>query len=196
MFSGWGIRTLSADHPAYNPFAYHRGTVWPVMNAMFTLGFASYGFHVEAQALCKAIFESASLFEHNRLPEVFAGHQRDPEHPFPGMYVKTHWPQAWSASAPFAMIQAMLGILPYAPLGILFLDPALPPWLPALRVEGLRVGQARLTLAFRRGSDGSTGSEVLDQEGSLHVVRHSAPWSLLVGSGQQVEDTVKDILPV
>ena len=23
MFSGWGVRTLSARHPAFNPFAYH-----------------------------------------------------------------------------------------------------------------------------------------------------------------------------
>src|SRR5207248_8436884 len=30
LFSGWGIRTLSAEHPAFNPFSYHRGTVWPV----------------------------------------------------------------------------------------------------------------------------------------------------------------------
>ena len=29
MFSGWGIRTLSSRHPAYNPFAYHLGTVCP-----------------------------------------------------------------------------------------------------------------------------------------------------------------------
>src|SRR3954462_7774030 len=29
MWSGWGIRTLSSDHVAYNPFSYHTGTVWP-----------------------------------------------------------------------------------------------------------------------------------------------------------------------
>ena len=33
MWSGWGIRTLSADHPAYNPFSYQRGSVWPHDNA-------------------------------------------------------------------------------------------------------------------------------------------------------------------
>lgn len=40
LFSGWGVRTLSARHPAYNPFAYHRGTIWPVANAIIALGFA------------------------------------------------------------------------------------------------------------------------------------------------------------
>jgi glycogen debranching enzyme len=38
MFSGWGVRTLSCDHPAYNPYAYHRGTVWPVEHGPFAVG--------------------------------------------------------------------------------------------------------------------------------------------------------------
>ena len=29
MFSGWGIRTLSRNSPAYNPMGYHVGSVWP-----------------------------------------------------------------------------------------------------------------------------------------------------------------------
>ncbi len=29
MFSGWGIRTLSARAQRYNPIGYHLGTVWP-----------------------------------------------------------------------------------------------------------------------------------------------------------------------
>ena len=29
MFSGWGLRTLSADHPTYNPLSYQNGSVWP-----------------------------------------------------------------------------------------------------------------------------------------------------------------------
>ena len=43
MFSGWGVRTLSAHHPAFDPYAYQRGTVWPVENAVFSLAFARYG---------------------------------------------------------------------------------------------------------------------------------------------------------
>jgi len=26
MFSGWGVRTLSAHHLAFDPYAYHRGS--------------------------------------------------------------------------------------------------------------------------------------------------------------------------
>ncbi len=43
LFSGWGIRTLSSQHPAYNPFSYHLGSVWPVENGTFALGFGRYG---------------------------------------------------------------------------------------------------------------------------------------------------------
>jgi glycogen debranching enzyme len=39
LFSGWGVRTLSSDHPAYDPFSYHRGSVWPVENAFIAVRF-------------------------------------------------------------------------------------------------------------------------------------------------------------
>ncbi len=194
MFSGWGLRTLSADHPAYNPFAYHRGTVWPVVNGMLAIGLARYGFHREMNALTKAMFEAASLFQHNRLPEVFAGHPRDTAHPFPGMYTKADWPQAWTASAPFAMIRAMLGIVPFAPMEALFLNPMLPDWLPSLRLERLQVGKALVTLNFQRGSDGKTDFEVVDRKGTLHIVRHPKPWSLLDSPGEQIHNSIGNLL--
>jgi glycogen debranching enzyme len=39
MWSGWGIRTLSARNPAYNPFSYQLGSVWPHDNGLIALGF-------------------------------------------------------------------------------------------------------------------------------------------------------------
>jgi glycogen debranching enzyme len=98
LFSGWGIRSLSSDHPALNPYAYHRGTVWPVENGLFVLAMARYGLHAEAHRLSKASFGAASLLQYCRLREVFAGHARDQDHPFPGMYPRANSPQAWSAS--------------------------------------------------------------------------------------------------
>ena len=43
MDSGWGIRTLSAAHPAYNPYSYQNGSVWPHDNGIIALGFKRYG---------------------------------------------------------------------------------------------------------------------------------------------------------
>lgn len=97
-------------------------------NAVFFLAFARYGFHDKMLLLARAMFETAAIFKYWRLPEVFAGHSRDDAHPFPGMYSKANWPQAWSASAPFTVMEALLGIYPYAPLNVLLLDPWLPEW--------------------------------------------------------------------
>ncbi len=171
MFSGWGLRTLSSAHPAYNPFSYHRGSVWPVESAMFVMALAKCGLESDMNRLAKAIFEASELFQFHRLPEVFGGHQRDEEHPFPGLYPKANSPQAWSASAPFLMMQAILGIEPDAPHARLTVDPHLPDWLPEIRVCRLRVGKAVVDIAFRREDDGRTSFEVLRLEGALSVVR-------------------------
>src|SRR5258706_3607703 len=73
MWSGWGIRTLSSDHPAYNPFSYHTGTVWPHDNALIAGGFRRYGFDAEAARVAKGIFDAAERLAGYRLPEPFAG---------------------------------------------------------------------------------------------------------------------------
>lgn len=195
LFSGWGIRTLSSSHPAFNPFSYHRGTVWPVTSAGFVLAFSRYGLHGEMHQLAKACFQAADLFEHDRPPEVFAGHLRTDETPIPGIYTQADWPQAWSASAPFTVMQALLGIYPYAPGDVLFLDPHLPEWLPQITIERLRVGNASVTLRFTRDEHGKTTHKVLDLEGSLHIVLQPSPWSLSSGWGERLTDLLESLTP-
>ena len=195
LFSGWGIRTLSAEHPAYNPFAYHRGTVWPVENGAFVLAFARYGLHDETWRLGRSLFEAAALFDYDRLPEVFGGHARDERHPFPGLYQRADSPQAWSASVPFAMVQALVGIYPYAPLNVLFLDPWLPDWLPEITLEHMRVGNAQITLNFKRNANGKTTYRVIELEGDLHVIHQPSPWSLTADWGERVKDAITSLLP-
>jgi glycogen debranching enzyme len=195
LFSGWGVRTLSAFHPAFNPYAYHRGTVWPVENAVFGLAFARYGLHNFMHRLCAAQFEAAALFDYHRLPEVFAGHQRDEQHPFPALYPKANWPQAWSASAPFTMLQAILGIYPYAPLNTLLMDPHLPEWLPEISLHNMRIGASSVSIRFFRKAAGDSGYEILDQRGKLHIIRQPSPWSLTAGWGERVHDAIESLLP-
>ena len=38
LFSGWGLRTLSSDNPAYNPLSYQLGSVWPHDTAIAAAG--------------------------------------------------------------------------------------------------------------------------------------------------------------
>lgn len=195
MFSGWGIRTLSSEHPAYNPFSYHRGSVWPVEQGTFALAFLRYGLWGLVHSVAGAQFETAALFEHYRLPEAFSGHRRDAAHPFPGFYPQSNAPQAWSASAIFCLLQSMLGIFPYAPLNSLFVDPHLPDWLPEITLRGLRVGDAVVSIRFFRRKNGRSSYKVLNVEGRLHVIRQPSPWSLTAGMGERVEDTLGSLLP-
>jgi glycogen debranching enzyme len=188
------VRTLSSAHPSYNPYSYHRGSVWPVEQATFALGFARYGLRSHTEMICRAQLEAASLFQHHRLPELFAGHTRDPEHPFPGLYVHACWPQAWSASALFTMLQSMLGLYPYAPLHMLLVDPALPSWLPELTLEHLEVGDAVVTLRFARRLNGSTDVEVREQRGRLHVLKQPSPWSLTASFGERLKDVLVSLI--
>lgn len=195
MFSGWGVRTLSSRHPAYNPYSYHRGSVWPAEQGTFVLGFMRYGLHGHVERLARGMFEAASLFDFQRLPEVFSGHPRDDRHPFPGMYPKTNWPQAWSASATFLFLQSMLGLYPYAPLHALFVDPRLPEWLPEITLSNLHVGSAVVGIRFYRERDGSSGYEVLEKHGHLHIVRQPSPWSLTASPAERLVDMLASALP-
>jgi glycogen debranching enzyme len=154
MFSGWGVRTLSAKHPAYNPFSYHRGSVWPVEAGTIGLGLARYGCWSNLHRLAEATLAAAGLFESHRLPEVIGGLPRDAAHPYPGIYPRSSSPQAWSASAVVALVQALLALRPVAPLRTVLLDPHLPDWLPDLELEGVQVGGATFDLSLRQQRGG------------------------------------------
>jgi glycogen debranching enzyme len=195
MFSGWGIRTLSSRHPAYNPYSYHRGSVWPVEHGSFAVGFMRYGLHEHVQRTCRAQFEAAALFDFHRLPELFAGHQRDEDHPFPAYYPNASSPQAWSASCGWCLLQSMLGLYPYAPLNLLLVDPHLPEWLPEIAVRNLHVGAAVVDLRFSRAPGGKSDYEVLEIRGPLHVVRQPSPWSLTATFGERLQDALSSLLP-
>ena len=153
MWSGWGIRTLSADHAAFNPYNYQTGAVWPHDNALIAAGFRRYGFADEAAAVARAISDAASHFLLNQLPELYAGLQRQPGS-FPVQYVGANVPQAWAAGTPFVLLQTMLGIRQDAPNNVLYVDPALPDWLPDLTLSDLRLGKHTFSMKFwREGTD-------------------------------------------
>jgi glycogen debranching enzyme len=175
LFSGWGIRTLSSDHPSYNPLAYHLGTVWPAENATFALGFKRYGLEAHVERLTTAMFEAAERCRHGRLPEALGGHSRS-QAPIPTVYPASNSPQAWSASATIQMAQTLLGMYPFAPAHLLTLTrPSLPPWLRVVVVRDIRVGEARVSLRFERMHDGRTTYTVLEKTGPLHVIDVASP---------------------
>jgi glycogen debranching enzyme len=194
MFSGWGIRTLSSAHKAYNPFSYHRGSVWPAEQVAFAMGLMRYGLHEKLHRLARSFFEAASVFEYYRLPELFAGHPRDERHPVPALYPEADSPQAWSSAAVPCMVQALVGLFPYAPLDSLFVDPHLPEWLPEFTLTNIRVGNASADLRFHRKPDGSSDYELLDVRGKLHIVHQPSPWSLTADSAERASDLLQSLV--
>src|SRR6516162_963833 len=77
MWTGWGIRTLSADHAAFNPYNYQTGSVWPHDNAIIAIGFKRYGFHTEAARIAHDVSVAASHFLLNQLPELYTASERN-----------------------------------------------------------------------------------------------------------------------
>jgi glycogen debranching enzyme len=149
MWTGWGIRTLSANNPAFNPYNYQTGSVWPHDNAIIAMGFKFYGFAAAAARIAHDISVAASHFKLNQLPELYTAFERE-ETNFPVQYIGANVPQAWAAGSAFMLIQALLGFLPDAPRNKLYIDPSLPQWLPDLAVHDIRLGKHKLDIRFWR----------------------------------------------
>jgi len=88
----------------------------------------------------------------------------------------------------FSLLQAMLGIYPYAPLNVLIVDPHLPEWLPEITVEDLRIGDSAVSIRFERNKHGKGDFRILDQRGPLHLLRQPSPWSLTAGFSERLKD--------
>jgi hypothetical protein len=89
------------------------------------------------------------------------------------------------------MLQAILGIYPYAPLKMLLVDPQLPDWLPEITLENLRIGAAAADIRFYREESGRSSFEVLDKRGTLRILRQPSPWSLNAGFGERMRDLLE-----
>lgn len=167
LWCGWGIRTLSADNPAYDPIGYHTGSVWAHDNAFIAAGLKRYGYHAEANQIAEGIFAAASQFQSHQMPELFGGIERQPES-FPVPYIDANIPQAWAAGAMLWLVGSMLGLAADAPNHQLFVQPVLPKWLPDIQLTNIAVGDATVDLRFWREDDRTQWS-VIQQTGELTV---------------------------
>jgi glycogen debranching enzyme len=164
MWSGWGVRTLSALHPSYNPYSYHLGSVWPHDNATIAGGFRRAGRHAEAQQIAEGIFAAAERFADFSLPELWAGVAREPG-AVPVPYLGTNVPQAWAAAAVFRLVAILCGIHTAGHLKTMYVNPDLPEWLPNLTLKNLRAGRGAVELHLERDRvevvSNTTGFEVV-----------------------------------
>jgi glycogen debranching enzyme len=173
MFSGYGIRTLSALEKAYNPLSYHNGTVWPHDNSLIISGFQRYGLQSAVAETVTGLLRAASHFPLSRLPELFAGYgTAEVNAPVP--YPVSCSPQAWAAATPMLALQAMMGLVPDTLTGVIHLNPVLPNNVNELHIAGIRVGNGALDVSLLRSKYGET---------SVLIKRNTTGMAIQLGTG-------------
>lgn len=146
--SPFGIRTLAARQPVYNPLSYHNGTIWPHDNALIAKGFANYDLMDHACSVFEALVGAMDHLPDRRLPELYCGMTRGAALV---RYPVACSPQAWASAAPFLLLQAVLGIhVDARAQRLLVRNPKMPESIRRVEIDGLRVGRSRVSLRLRR----------------------------------------------
>ena len=103
-----------------------------------------------------------------RLPELFCGFGRR-RNRGPTLYPVACSPQAWAAAAPFALLQASLG-LEFDPVDkeITLRNPHLPSFIESLTIRGLRLGNSTVDFSLR-GQRDDISMRVLHSDGKIRV---------------------------
>ena len=135
--------------------SYHNGSVWPHDNALIALGLARYGFNAaRGQCASQGMFDAAAYME--LLPaagivlRLSAARQRQA----PTLYPVACAPQAWASAAPFALIQASLGLtFDAASQRIALKGAALPQFLDMLVLSNVRLGEASADFGLYRSGE-------------------------------------------
>jgi glycogen debranching enzyme len=105
LWSGYGLRTLSAREKRYNPLSYHNGSVWPHDTALFAAGLKRHGAQAGFNRVREALTALATISGDKRLPELVGGYPREGDVP-PLPYIESCRPQAWSAAALIYVLNA------------------------------------------------------------------------------------------
>jgi glycogen debranching enzyme len=96
VLTPWGLRTLSSEHPAFVPDAYHRGAVWPFDSWLGWGGLRAAGRPAEAERVRRGVL--AAIEAIGRAPELYAVGADGPE-PVP----IANRVQAWTVGARWAL---------------------------------------------------------------------------------------------
>ena len=181
MFSGWGVRTLSTEHPSYNPLSYHLGRSGRSRTRRSRFGLRRFGFDVRAAGPGAALFDLARLYPElphpgvrRRLRARGAPHaraptrgptRRSPGTPAPSRCSSTRCSACsrWRRSTCWSSIRCS--------------RPG------CRRSSSTTCGSAGPTATLRcwRDDDGNSHAEILHKHGTLRLVQQPPPESLTAG---------------
>jgi glycogen debranching enzyme len=169
FFSGWGVRTVARGEIRYNPMSYHNGSIWPHDNALIAHGLGRYGFKSGVGAIFDSLMRASSYMEARRIPELYCGFRRRRGRG-PTLYPAACSPQAWAASAPFLLIQTMLGLeFDHKARQIRFVNPEVPVSAGEIVIRNLSLGEARVDIALRQDAHSAISLHVLRTIGDVQV---------------------------
>jgi hypothetical protein len=134
---GWGLRTLGAKSPRFNPLGHRSGAVRVLETALAISGLTEAGFEREAGTLLEGLLGAGAHFA-GRLPEMYAGEQRLPHCP-PVPHPAACRPAAAAAAGAAHAIFALAGVRPDVPAGRVLVRPDSTAPLGELELAGLRV---------------------------------------------------------
>ncbi|QUD88822.1 amylo-alpha-1,6-glucosidase [Phenylobacterium montanum] len=170
--SGWGLRTVAVGASRYNPMSYHNGSVWPHDTSLCIAGMARYGERLGPVKLLDDLLQASQTFN-LRMPELFCGFAREMGEP-PIAYPVACVPQAWAAASVFLILQACLGInISAARREVRLIRPMLPMGVEGLTLQGIEIGDARVSLSLRRHEGGVSVTPEAGSDRSIAVVLQS-----------------------
>jgi len=156
LTTDWGIRSISAASPYYEPLNYNYGAVWPFLNSW--VGAAQYRHRLALQGYATLMASVHHTFDNalGKVTEVFSGSHNV-------------WPQEAvshqgfsSAGVILPLVRGLLGLDGDAPAKRVTFAPQPPADWDSLLVFGYRVGKAEF--AFRYGRSGNTISVRCDAQ--------------------------------
>jgi glycogen debranching enzyme len=154
LAGGFGLRTMSSEDGGFNALSYHCGSIWVHDTAIALDGLARVGLTRQARALAEGVLTAAEAFGY-RLPELYGGDDRATLGR-PAPYPAACRPQAWTAAAGVALLQAATGLYPDVPGGRVRLRPLAGPGFGAVSVRRFRLAGKPVDVAVD-----STGQAVV-----------------------------------
>ncbi len=143
----WGIRSLSAADPAYDPNRYGSGSVWALGTAAVATTLWQAHRPLAALGLWRGLIAWNTLDSGGHLHEVLAGDLFHPE-------VESVPEQTWSsASVLTGTVGGLLGLAVRSGERAIDFAPHLPAAWPGVTLRNVAVGPTRLTLTLRRTAD-------------------------------------------
>lgn len=168
LFSGWGIRTLASSERAYDPYSYHRGSVWPHDTSLIVAGLIRAQAHEVAIQVAEGLMAAASHFPYHRLPELFSGESKTAGRPIP--YTQACAPQAWAAGAPILIAVSLLGLRIDHISHTIWLSPAIPVHVGWIRMTDIPLSEDAFLDVWSDGQ--SVKTNPLPAKWNLNVEYH------------------------